>query len=126
MSTVTIHIDEDRAFEILEERGWHVQPEKDEHGQAFVSYVRPGGATRGEGGTFPEDFLWELDEALTEAIVQPVLLPDDSPMPNQRDLYDKGADLAYAFYNHVEDPSVIPEYRAWAALFGEEDVDDED
>lgn len=66
--TISIHIKKDRALEILKEEGWKIEEEEHVSGRRYVYYLRPGGTRRPDGGKSGTDFLWELDEALTQAI----------------------------------------------------------
>jgi len=58
------------------------------------------------------EYRWEVTAQPVQGI--------DPDLPSATDLYQRGADLAAAVTDLVEDPSVIPEVVAWAALFGEE------
>jgi hypothetical protein len=60
---IRVHMTAERAREILRERGWTVEPVPGGH-----AYVRPERTLRAAGGRFGVDYLWELDEAITEAL----------------------------------------------------------
>lgn len=62
--SVSIYLHDDMARVLLTARGWTIEPQIG-GGHAFV---KPGGKLRGRGGKFGDDFLWEIDDALTMAL----------------------------------------------------------
>lgn len=73
----TVHIPNTTADSLLTARGWRVVVKVDDG----VHYVRPGRKSRHEGGKFGTDWLWERDEALTEALTNEKPAEADEPTP---------------------------------------------
>lgn len=64
---VTISLPIGDAEALLRARGWSDCWEGG-RGTRFRSWTRPGGRPRVDGGTFGTDYLWHIDEALTDVL----------------------------------------------------------
>lgn len=66
----TIHLTSEVADALLADHGWTVcsQDAQGRAGGVTLSYTRPGHPSRANGGRFGDDYLWERDEALTQAL----------------------------------------------------------
>ena len=68
MDTVTTHVTSSIADELLSRAGYTICEQTSPQGP-YRSYTKPYGISRADGGKFGEDYYWELDEALTDALV---------------------------------------------------------
>lgn len=67
----TITLSGETADALLEQHGWQIARSPRDHGAAH--YVIPGGRSRDDGGKFGADWLWQRDEALTDALTDAAL-----------------------------------------------------